>query len=497
MFNGFSLQKKLFVIILLLTLITLAGSMVTVGYIRKTRDLYLSGIEKDMASLTAAQKMDDALVMQKGLTTYYFLTGSPEWLERLKEYHNRFQRFLDTARETSLSKPERDILNDIESRYVRYAYSRDQVISLYKEGKRDEGAAAHWGVRDQFFKIRELSESFKGIHERRITSTMAHYRKSSKRVALLAWLAIPVDVALIFLLMWILYIQVFRPIRELSSGIDGKGTPPPEGDEVKTLKKQVDELISDFGHTRDELVMSKEQLVLVEKMAMVGKLAAGVAHSVRNPLTSVKMRLFSLERSVALTSTQKEDFEVISEEIRQIDTVLGNFLEFSRPPKLRHQVMSPSEVVDMALQLLKHRLESYGTRVTVKRVFRLPRISVDPEQLKEVLVNLIVNACESMGDEGALTITEEEQKTDEFGPCVMIRVMDNGPGVPESIQNKIFQPFFSSKEEGSGLGLSIAARILNDHGGQLLLSSEPGAGATFTIVLPCKEDEYDDSSHRG
>ena len=160
-------------------------------------------------------------------------------------------------------------------------------------------------------------------------------------------------------------------------------------------------------------------------------------------------------------------------------------------------MMSPSDVVDMALQLLKHRLESYGTKVMVKRTLRLPRVLLDPEQLKEVLVNLIVNACEAMGDEGTLAITEEIQPKDGIGSCVMIRVTDSGPGIPESIQNKIFQPFFSSKEEGSGLGLSIAIRILNDHGGQLLLKSEPEAGATFTIVLPCKEDDHDDSSHCG
>jgi signal transduction histidine kinase len=230
-------------------------------------------------------------------------------------------------------------------------------------------------------------------------------------------------------------------------------------------------------------------LQLAEKWALVGKLAAGVAHSVRNPLTSVKMRLFSMERSLALSPSQKEDLEVISEEIRHIDTIVGNFLEFSRPPKLKMQKVSPSDAVDMAVQLLHHRLESYDVKVEVQRDGRLPEISADPDQLKEVLVNLMVNACEAMVDGGEITISEQQNHSENVGPVAILRVSDNGPGVPESIQAKIFQPFFSTKEEGTGLGLSIAARIVEEHGGWLDLKSREGEGATFIITLPAGEEK--------
>ncbi len=112
-----------------------------------------------------------------------------------------------------------------------------------------------------------------------------------------------------------------------------------------------------------ELTRSQEHLLQSGKWAMVGKLAAGVAHSIRNPLTSVNMRLFSLKRSLAMSPSQKEDFEVISEEIRHLDAIVRNFLEFSRPPKLKMQRVSPSDVVDGAVQLLRYRLESYGVEV--------------------------------------------------------------------------------------------------------------------------------------
>jgi signal transduction histidine kinase len=148
---------------------------------------------------------------------------------------------------------------------------------------------------------------------------------------------------------------------------------------------------------------------------------------------------------------------------------------------------SPSDAVDMAVQLLRHRLDSYNVNVEVIRNGRLPEIEADPEQLKEVLVNLMVNSCEAMVQGGAIQIREEKSSADTLGHVVVIKVSDNGPGVPESVQTKIFQPFFSTKEEGTGLGLSIATRIVEEHRGWLDVESTEGQGATFIITLPAGE----------
>jgi len=243
--------------------------------------------------------------------------------------------------------------------------------------------------------------------------------------------------------------------------------------------------MEDVDQTQTQLQQSREHLLQSEKLAMVGKLAAGVAHTIRNPLTSVKMRLFSMERSLALSPAQREDFEVISEEIRHIDTIVRNFLEFSRPPKLKIQPVSLSDVVDSAIQLLRHRIESYGVEVELIRQRRLLPIGGDPEQLKEVFVNLMINACEAMTGGGRIVLREEEGVAEPLGHVVVVRVSDNGPGILEGLLEKIFQPFFSSKEEGTGLGLSIAARIIEDHHGWITVRSRESKGTTFIITLPC------------
>ena len=254
-------------------------------------------------------------------------------------------------------------------------------------------------------------------------------------------------------------------------------------------------LLHDVDETQTQLEKSREHLLQAEKMALVGKLAAGMAHSIRNPFTSVKMRLFSLSRSLQLNETQQEDFDVISEEIRHIDTIVQNFLEFSRPPKLQMQSISPSTVVDATLQLLEHRLNSYDVAVAVHRKGHLPSVQGDPEQLKEVLVNIVVNACEAMVQGGAIVITEEKAYAPPLGKVAVIRIADNGPGISTSLQDKILQPFFTTKEEGTGLGLSIAARIIEEHDGWLDVTSIEGEGTTFIITLPTKEKDFE--SHTG
>ncbi|HEY9073490.1 MAG TPA: ATP-binding protein, partial [Desulfobaccales bacterium] len=141
------------------------------------------------------------------------------------------------------------------------------------------------------------------------------------------------------------------------------------------------------------------------------------------------------------------------------------------------------------VQLLRYRLESYGVEVKLLRDHRLPEILGDPDQLKEVLANLLVNAYEVMVNGGVITIREEEKLDPALGSTVVVRVSDTGPGIPESVRDRVFQPFFSTKEEGTGLGLSIASRIIEDHGGRLELEAKEHEGATFIITLPLRDNQ--------
>jgi signal transduction histidine kinase len=488
MWKRLSLRARIFVLLIALVLTTIGGGLVTLWHNRAMDSLLTSLVEKNVASYQAAEELQTALLQQKGYLTYYFLDGNPDWLKEIARYNSTFEDWLQRARKLAYTEAMGEIIAQISAQYHRYVVNREQVINLYREGKRAEGAKLHWEVRQQYIDILALCRRYKVAHEYAISRVRTESQARARFINAFALVAVPAVALLGVLLAYILIKQILVPIRQLalSSAPAEPGARVP--DEVEALSSRMHSLIEDVGQVQTELERSQEHLLQSGKWAMVGKLAAGVAHSIRNPLTSVNMRLFSLKRSLAMSQSQQEDFEVISEEIRHIDTIVRNFLEFSRPPKLKMQRVSPSAVVDMALVLLRYRLESYGVEVKLIREHRLPEIWADPDQLKEVLVNLVLNACEVMVNGGVITIREEENLSPPLGPAAVIRVSDNGPGIPESVRDKVFQPFFSSKEEGTGLGLSIATRIIEDHGGRLELESKPNEGATFVIILPLGKD---------
>ncbi len=490
MWKYLRLRARIFLLLGALIFTALVGGLVTVWHTGATDVLFTSLVDKNMASFQAAEGLEIALLSQKGYLTYFFLDGNSEWLNNLKKNHQTFLEWLGKAHNSATTPVMTEILDKIDSKYRDYNLERERVINLYKAGNRDKGAKLHWEIRHQFLEIYALCENYKLINHGIISQIKNEGLEQARFIKSLALIVMPSVVLLGLLLAYILTKQLLEPIRQLSRET-GLTTGASGGqDEVQALSRRFHDLIENVDQAQTKLERSQEHLLQSEKMAMVGKLAAGVAHSIRNPLTSVKMRLFSMGRTLDLTPTHKEDFEVISEEIRHIDTIVGNFLEFARPPKLTMQKVSPSDVVDMALQLLRHRLESYNVAVKLERHRPLPEVWADPDQLKEVLVNLLTNACEAMKSGGSIVIHEGETFLQSVGQVITLQVSDNGPGIPESIQDKIFQPFFTTKEEGTGLGLSIAARILGEHGGWLDLESREGQGTTFTINLPYRKIKY-------
>ncbi|NVM20203.1 MAG: MCP four helix bundle domain-containing protein, partial [Desulfobacterales bacterium] len=349
MWKRISLRVRLFLILAALVLITLAGGSVMMWYTYQMDCLVEGLIEMDLATLQAAEALENALVNQKGFVSYYFLDGNPDWLKKLGKYREKFDMQLKKVRQLAHTATEREAIDQIESEYAEYIRNKDQVISLYMAGQREVGSKLHWGVRSHFFKIRELCEEYKDAYARRINLARVKTHTQTKRLRLIAGTAIWTAIVLYALLAVVLVTQILNPLRRLALEGDGTGGPVESGNEVSAVRRRVRSLIEDVDQARSQLERSQEHLLQSEKLAMIGKLAAGMAHSIRNPLTSVKMRLFSMGRGPDLSATRKEDLRVISEEVRHLDNIVQNFLEFSRPPKLKMQEVSPSDVVDMAL----------------------------------------------------------------------------------------------------------------------------------------------------
>jgi signal transduction histidine kinase len=482
-----SLRQRVLLILAGFVLITLFLGLIMVWYTFRMEGMLAAITAKDLAAFQNAEALEDTLMRQKGLASYYLLDGNPDWLRQEESLRREFLDRLARARDASDEPSQQQAFDEIATAYQQYTDQKKRVIGFYRSGELEAGGQLHRDLRRRFESLIQGSAQVKQFHTQRIFNAEADSRAQARRLRVISLAAIFSSTVLSLLLAFVFVYQILEPLRRLTLEACRIGVPAPTENEVKALSRGVRVLLHDVDHQQSELKRSRESLLQAEKMALVGRLAAGMAHSIRNPFTSVKMRLFSLGRSLELDDAQKEDFDVISEEIQHIDTIVQNFLEFSRPPKLKMQSVSPSSVVDSALRLLEHRLKSYGVTAAVDRPAPLPLVRVDVEQLKEVLVNLMVNACEAMAPGGAITIEERVESRPSLGHAAVMRVRDNGPGIPAHLLEKIFQPFFSTKEQGTGLGLSIAQRIISDHGGRLDVESTEGQGAVFTIRLPAQE----------
>ena len=479
-----SLRVRVYTVLISLVAITLVGGLIMVWYTYRMESLLADLVDKNLAAYQVAEALESALVQQSGDASHFLLDGDTRWLENLDEHRKTFGAQIEEARALTLSGSQKQILDQIESEYLRYIILKDQSIEFYKARDTDTGDRLLKEVSKHFSKVLELCRQFKDFYTKRIALLKEQSYAQAERLRLIAGTAVLVVLLLGVVLAFVLVNDILEPLRRLAQEANPGARPEETEDEVKALSRSVRGLIEGFDQTQTELEKSREHLLQAEKMVVVGKLAASMAHSIRNPLTSVKMRLFSLDRSLDLNPQQREDFQVISEEIVHIDSLVQSFLEFSRPPKLRMQMISPSEIVDLALKLMTHRLESYQVSVQVERHERLPVVEADPDRLKEVLVNIMVNACEAMKGGGAIVIREEETLDASLGQVAVVRIRDNGPGIEEGLRARIFEPFFTTKEEGSGLGLSIAVRIVEEHGGRLNLESRKGQGAEFSLILP-------------
>ena len=241
---------------------------------------------------------------------------------------------------------------------------------------------------------------------------------------------------------------------------------------------------------RLRLVESTAIIAQQEKLASLGLLAAGVAHEIRNPLTAIKARLFTQQKHLDPGSRQATDAAFIDREINRLERIVKDFLQFARPAEPRLQALTVEPLLREVRELLTPQWEPRGVRIQLDEV--CPGwIRVDPQQIQQVLVNLVQNAAESIGREGTVTLSAR-RATHRLGgqlvPVVLLEVSDTGHGIAPEIQKRLFDPFFTTKETGTGLGLSIAARIVEKHGGAMEFQTAPHRGTTFGIVLPLTPD---------
>ena len=338
--------------------------------------------------------------------------GNRKWLLKLQERERNFHDWLGRARETAHTPEERDILGRLREVYQQYDTKRDEVVNLFDQG--NVAAAEKLLVNDVgvlYDQAYELCESFIKANERYVDATVGDARRQIRWVSLAVGGCVLLTIGLGAVLLWLFFGGIVFPLRAMISDARGfAGETPTEGrplptDELRAVGVYLRNLMTDVADTRTTLERSRGQLKDAEKLASVGKLAASVAHEIRNPLTAIKMWLFSIQKQVGADEELTRKFEIVSEEIRRLENIVRNFLEFSRPPEVKLAVESISSLLDNTLELTEFRIAERKIRLVREDAKNSPTILGDREQLKQVLLNLLDNAAEATGEGGEVSVS--------------------------------------------------------------------------------------------
>lgn len=293
-----------------------------------------------------------------------------------------------------------------------------------------------------------------------------------------------------------------RPVKELSTaarkvagGNFDVQVSSERRDEMGTLAAAFNEMTAKLGRARE----LETQLHQAEKGAVVGRLAAAIAHEIRNPLNYINLTLDHLRSSFAPADPSKRTTFVrltdqLKTEVARINRHITDFLKYSRPSKLELQDLDIRAEAEDALRLVEVRASECGIETRIEQDGTVPPVIADRESLRSVFTNLVINAVEAIDGFGG-SVSIRLSNTDQNS--VKVEVIDTGRGISPDDISKVFEPYFSTKETGTGLGLAIVKKAVDDHGGTISVASKEGSGTTFTIILPAREKGHGTQEHTG
>jgi len=246
-------------------------------------------------------------------------------------------------------------------------------------------------------------------------------------------------------------------------------------------------LAEELAETNRRLEQAQEEARRSERLAALGQLSAGLAHEIRNPLAVIKGSAETLTRRLESADPLTTELAgYISSEVNRLNTIVTRFLNFARPLKLEKRPTQIPPILDRALKVATERWPEAKVEVTQQYSENLPEMILDPDLCEQAFANLVLNAYEAMTETGGRLTVKVAGANSDGRRGVEVGIEDTGPGIPPELHGQIFNPFFSTKKEGVGLGLSLVSKIVDDHRGWIRVSSEPGKGACFRVFLPAE-----------
>ncbi len=261
---------------------------------------------------------------------------------------------------------------------------------------------------------------------------------------------------------------------------------------ITTLGETFNNMMASLEQRVREQEKLQQQLFRSSKLAAIGELAAEVAHDINNPMTGILANAMLVKTGKLDPDAVMEKIGVIESEALRTRDIVRNLLDFAHQERnFRPEPVSIQELAEHALALTENQARLSSVKVETRFDEGLPRVVVDPNHVKQVFLNIITNAIHAMPKGGTLTLSAAASRSEGGSTWVKVTIRDTGVGMDAEKKAQIFDPFFTTKQEGKGtsLGLSVAQRIISEHGGEIEVESEPGKGSAFTFRLPAASGE--------
>jgi signal transduction histidine kinase len=458
---------------------------------------YVNRLQKNLADIlaqnvTSQRKVQELEIRIRQLRYHsflYLIDPSPDRQGHIAEDHHNFEAALSEARTVALSPEELDLLQQIDEAYRKY---HQEIEQLLQDGPRKESGtdlaklADHHPLKDIVEPSEQLLELNKDMMEESAKKSQRVAKQAQMTLILLGLLGpaggLIAGYGIARGLSRSIY-QLSVRVRDMAHTLDQDvaSVSIEAGGDLQSVDRQLQHVVRRVEEVTERQQRHQREMLRAEQLAAVGQLAAGVAHEVRNPLTSVKMLVEVALRSENRKPLSLEDLRVIHGEIVRLEQTVQGLLDFARLPAPQRAACDLRDVVAQAVELVQVRARQQRVEIALDAPKRPMNTDIDAGQLRTVLVNLFLNALDAMPAGGRLLVTLAEDQEQ-----VRVEVADTGNGIPPEIAGRLFTPFATTKATGTGLGLSISRRIVEEHGGTLTAANRSAGGACFTLTLPCE-----------
>jgi signal transduction histidine kinase len=257
-------------------------------------------------------------------------------------------------------------------------------------------------------------------------------------------------------------------------------------DEIGNLARSFNEMTQQLLQARERMEAANKRLVQAEKLASIGRISATIAHEIRNPLTSVKLNIQKVSQNEELDEIEHEHLNISQEGIGQIEKFINELLNFTRVSDLNLDRFSMEQILQESIKMLADSFRQ--KRIALEKNFGegLPQVLVDGDKMRQVFLNILRNACEAVNEGGKISISLSLDHED-GRKKIKVKISDNGVGIPEKDWENIFEPFYTTKSSGFGLGLANSRKIVEQHNGSIRAVKKRGKGSSFVVLLPCEE----------